>query len=89
MKSRRFVIVADSHGDQIDPETERAILAFNADFKPQIRIHAGDLWDFRNLRRGASDDEKAHSLQDDWDAGADFGRKFFEGGKENHFLRNH
>lgn len=90
MKSRRFVIVSDSHGDEIDQETERAVIAFNADFKPQIRIHAGDLWDFRNLRRGAGDDEKAHSLQDDWDAGADFGGRFFSGGSENYFLRgNH
>jgi predicted phosphodiesterase len=90
MLSRRFVVASDSHGDQVDPETERALFSFIADFKPQIRIHAGDLFDFRNLRRGASDDEKAHSLEDDWDMGTDFARRFFEGGKENHFLRgNH
>ncbi len=87
---RRFVVAADSHGDQVDHETERALFAFIADFKPQLRIHAGDNWDFRNLRRGASDDEKAHSLEDDWQAGSDFLRRFFDGGKENHFLRgNH
>ena len=90
MKHRRFVVASDSHGDQVDPETERALFAFIADFKPQLRIHAGDAWDFRNLRRGASDDEKAHSLEDDWQAGSDFMRRFFDGGKENHFLRgNH
>ena len=90
MNHRRFVVASDSHGDQVDPETERALFAFIADFKPQLRIHAGDAWDFRNLRRGASDDEKAHSLEDDWQAGSDFMRRFFDGGKENHFLRgNH
>ena len=90
MKHRRFVVASDSHGDQVDPETERALFAFIADFKPQLRIHAGDAWDFRNLRRGASDDEKAHSLEDDWQAGSDFLRRFFDGGRENHFLRgNH
>jgi len=90
MKHRRFVVASDSHGDQVDPETERALFAFISDFKPQLRIHAGDAWDFRNLRRGASDDEKAHSLEDDWQAGSDFMRRFFDGGKENHFLRgNH
>lgn len=47
---------------------------------------AGDLWDFRNLRKGASDDEKASSLVDDWEAGLDFSSAFFSGGKENHFL---
>ena len=87
---RRFVVASDSHGDQVDPDTERALFAFIADFKPQIRIHAGDAWDFRNLRKGASDDEKAHSLEDDWQAGSDFLRRFFDGGRESHFIRgNH
>ena len=90
MLSRRFVVASDSHGDQIDPATESALLSFVHDFKPQVRIHAGDVFDFRNLRRGASDDEKAHSLEDDWRMGSDFMRRFFDGGKENHFLRgNH
>jgi predicted phosphodiesterase len=90
MQSRRFVVASDSHGDQIDVTTETALLSFIADFKPQIRIHAGDVFDFRNLRRGASDDEKAHSLEDDWRMGSDFMRRFFDGGRENHFLRgNH
>lgn len=90
MLSRRFVVASDSHGDEVDPTTAKALFSFIADFKPQIRIHAGDAWDFRNLRRGASDDEKAHSLEADWDAGSDFLAQFFDGGKENHFLRgNH
>jgi len=90
MKHRRFVLIADPHGDEIDEETERALFRFLADFKPQVRIHAGDNWDFRNLRRGASDDEKAHSLEQDWDMGAEFFRRYFDGGSENHFLRgNH
>ena len=89
-KPTRFVVASDSHGDQVDEATERALFSFIADFNPQIRIHAGDAFDFRNLRRGASDDEKAHSLEDDWQAGSDFLRRFFDGGKENHFLRgNH
>ena len=90
MLSRRFVVASDSHGDEVDPTTAKALFSFIADFKPQIRIHAGDAWDFRNLRRGASDDEKAHSLEADWDAGSDYLAQFIDGGKENHFLRgNH
>jgi hypothetical protein len=89
-KPLRFVVASDPHGDQVDVATERALFAFIADFKPQLRIHGGDNWDFRNLRRGASDDEKAHSLEDDWQAGSDFMRRFFDGGALNHFLRgNH
>lgn len=90
MKGRRFVVAADNHGDQEDAQTRAALFDFIKDFRPEIRAHAGDAWDFRNLRRGASDDEKAHSLEDDWEMGSDWVRTFFDGGKENHFLRgNH
>jgi hypothetical protein len=90
MKHQRFMVVGDNHGDQIDPVCERAVRDFIKDFKPQIRVHLGDNWDFRNLRKGASDDEKAASLSDDWDAGTQFMRSFFDGGKETYFLQgNH
>ena len=90
MKGTRFVIGADSHGDQLDPVAANAIMAFIRDYRPTIRIHLGDAYDFRNLRKGASDEEKAESLTEDWDMGSDFLRKFFDGGKINHFLRgNH
>ncbi len=86
MKGRRFVVASDNHGDQYDEETARALKDFLADFKPEVRVHAGDNWDFRNFRKGASDDEKAHSLEDDWQAGTDWLRTFFDGGKEKHLL---
>lgn len=87
---RRFVLAADPHGDMADPPTVAALFDFIADWKPEIRIHMGDNWDFRNLRKGASDDEKAESLAEDWDAGDRFIRRFFDGGKERIFLRgNH
>jgi hypothetical protein len=90
MKHRRFMVVGDTHGDMADGRSVKAALDFAADFKPEIRCHLGDAYDFRNLRKGASDDEKAASLADDWEAGTDFLRAFFDGGKENVFLRgNH
>ena len=90
MKGQRFLIAADPHGDQRDDATLAALLAFKKDYKPQIIVHAGDNWDFRNLRKGATDDEKAASLVDDWDMGVDWLRSFFDGGKSCHFLRgNH
>ena len=89
-KPERFIAVADSHGDMIDPETEQAVHAFIRDFKPTTRIHLGDAFDFRCLRRGASDDEKASSLAEDWEMGSDFLRKFYSGGRANIFLEgNH
>ena len=87
---RRFVVVSDNHGDMVDETAGKALESFLSDFDPEVRVHAGDNWDFRNLRRGATDDEKAASLVDDWEAGTDFLTKFFAGGKENWFLRgNH
>lgn len=89
-KSKRFVVVADSHGDMLDERAAKALFAFLDDWKPDIAVHAGDAWDFRNLRKGASDDEKAASLVDDWQKGSDFLSRYFGRAKENHFLRgNH
>lgn len=89
-KPRRFVVASDNHGDMADATATEALFAFIEDYKPEIRIHAGDNWDFRNLRKGASDDEKAASLEDDWDCGARFLEKFFRGGSTKVFLRgNH
>jgi hypothetical protein len=88
--AKRFVICSDIHGDEQDAEAVASLHAFCDDFKPTVRVINGDLWDFRNLRKGASDDEKAHSLEDDWTAGVEWVRAYFDGGKENHFLRgNH
>jgi len=89
-KPRRFVVCSDNHGDMADATATEALFAFIEDYKPEIRIHAGDNWDFRNLRKGASDDEKAASLEDDWDCGARFLERFFKGGTTKVFLRgNH
>jgi len=89
-KPRRFVVASDNHGDMADATATEALFAFIEDYKPEIRIHAGDNWDFRNLRKGASDDEKAASLEDDWDCGARFLERFLKGGTTKVFLRgNH
>lgn len=85
-KQTRFVVVADNHGDEADPTSVAALWDFIDDFKPDIRVHAGDCFDFRNLRRGATEDEKMQSLEDDWSAGLDFTSRLFKGGKRNYFL---
>lgn len=87
---RKFIAVSDSHGDMVDPDSERAVMDFISDFRPSVRIHLGDAFDFRCLRRGASEDEKNDSLSADWEAGSEFLRKYFKGGQENYFLHgNH
>jgi len=87
---KKFIVVSDIHGCEQDEAAVRAALAFNADFNAEIRVIAGDLWDFGAIRKGASEDERAVSMRDDFDAGAEFADKFFKGGTDNHLmLGNH
>ena len=89
-RGERFIVVTDTHGDMQDDKTVEGIYSFIADFRPTIRVHAGDAFDFRNLRKGASDEEKAESLEDDWDRGSELLTRVFEGGKKKFLLRgNH
>lgn len=90
MKTKRFVVASDNHGDMADASVCNALFSFIADYKPDVIVHAGDNWDFRNLRRGATDDEKAASLADDWEAGSEFLARYLSTGSERYFLRgNH
>lgn len=70
--SRRFVIVTDSHGEHIDREAEAMFRRFVKDYKPDIRIHAGDAFDFTWLRKKASDEEQRCDIHDDLTMGLDF-----------------
>jgi predicted phosphodiesterase len=87
---KKFVIVADIHGNHADPQATAAALAFTKDFNPEIRVIAGDLWDFSAIRQGASEEDRSISMRDDFDVGARFADSFFKGGKENTLmLGNH
>lgn len=87
---KRFIVVSDIHGDKQDRNATGAALAFTADFKPEIRVIAGDLWDFGAIRRGASAEEQAESMTEDYKAGRVFAAQFFKGGTENYLmLGNH
>jgi len=90
MKPRRFVIAPDIHGSLMDERACDAVLNFTRDFKPDVRVIAGDLWDFAAIRKGASEDERKQSMKDDFDAGATFANAFFKGAGEKHLmLGNH
>lgn len=83
---KKWIAVFDNHGDQADPHTVATLWEFMRHWRPEIRIHGGDCFDFRPFRRKASDQERREATGDDFAAGCDFLSRF----KPTHFLRgNH
>lgn len=90
MKPKRFTVVSDIHGIQQNGGAVKSCLAFVKDFKPDIRVIGGDLWDFAAIREGASPEERQQSMRADFDAGVEFANAFFAKDAENHLmLGNH
>lgn len=85
-KPQRFIVASDIHGDKQDEKATSAVLSFVKDFKPEIRVIAGDLWDFGAIRNGASEEERACSMRDDFEAGSEFATEFYRGGTVNHLM---
>lgn len=75
-KPQRWLAAFDSHGDMIDHATARAFWEFARYWKPTIRVHGGDAWDFRHMRAKASEGERYESGQLDFQHGLDFMRRF-------------
>lgn len=63
------MFVFDSHGDQQEMRVANAAQKFREDFKPQVVIAGGDIWDFRPWRTKASAAEQGESLEGDFAAG--------------------
>lgn len=83
---KRFVAAFDLHGDQHDKSAVAAFAKFLTVWKPDIRIFGGDLWDFRPLRRKATEDEKRESMVADYNAGLQWLKEY----RPNYFVRgNH
>jgi len=74
----KFVACGDNHGDLQDDEACDALFAYCKEFKPDERIHLGDCFDFRSLRKGvsSSDNESAESLNNDLEYGCEFLKRF-------------
>lgn len=82
----RFILATDIHGDQQHGPSVAVLHKFCKIWKPTIRVIGGDLWDFRPLRKKASEDERRESMKKDFDAGYEFLEDFHP----THFLRgNH
>lgn len=73
-----FCQVGDNHGSEIEPGMEKAFFEWLKDFKPKLRIHCGDAWNFAALRKKASPDEKAQAIAPDYEAGCDFLKRYFD-----------
>jgi len=81
MSFKKFIVGTDNHGELACPIALKKFFDFCDDWKPDYRIHLGDNWDFSAIRNGASPEEKAHGIADDFNAGMDFLEKY-----KPHFL---
>ncbi len=85
-KPKRFIVCSDNHGDMQDDKAVKAFFEFAKDWKAEVRVHAGDGFDIRAFRKGASEEDQAGSLEQDITSGLDFIHRF----KPTHYLRgNH
>lgn len=74
-KNKRFIIAFDNHGDMQDDGAVSAFFEFMDFWKPAIRIHGGDAFDLRALRKGASSEEKQEGVEADVTKGLEFMRR--------------
>ena len=65
----KSIFIGCTHGDLFDESNESIIKNFIADWKPKHRVHLGDAWDFRALRKKAEAEERAEGIQRDYQAG--------------------
>jgi hypothetical protein len=83
---KKWLAVFDNHGDMQDDDAVETMFAFKKYWKPEIVIHGGDNWDFRYLRRAASEEERREDTVADFNIGLDFIARL----APTHFLRgNH
>ena len=72
MSLKKYVLAADNHGDHIHGKTANDLYSFVEEWKPALRYHLGDLFDFRALRRKANENEKRESIKEDVAEGKEF-----------------
>ncbi len=72
------LFITDTHGELIDEDYRGYILKWIKDNKPKRIFHLGDVFDFKSIRRGASAEERSHSLSCDIKSGLSFLRQLQE-----------
>lgn len=77
-KSRwvKIVIAADNHGDMLDSDTHKQLFSVIDAWKPDMRIHLGDVFNLDACRDGASPEERNVNLGEDIKSGLDFLEEF-------------
>jgi len=63
----RFVYLPDVHGDNVNRDAWSVVMQFIEDFQPTRRVMGGDVMDLRPIRKGASAEERAESMEPDFD----------------------
>jgi hypothetical protein len=72
MAHKTWAFATDIHGDQQHAPTVNALFRFVRDFRPDVRICGGDVFDFRALRGKATAEERRESMKQDFEQGMDF-----------------
>tara|TARA_R110000851_G_scaffold176920_1_gene323682 strand:- start:1416 stop:2171 length:756 start_codon:yes stop_codon:yes gene_type:complete len=85
-KFKRFIYGTDNHGDLGCPIAIKKFLEFRDDWKPHYSIHGGDLFDFGSLRRGASAEDKADGISEDYSRGMEFLERYLGEAKGRTYL---
>ena len=78
MAWKSFLVTTDTHGELIDADYEKFIINWIKDHKPKRIFHVGDVFDLSSIRRGASAEERRHSLSEDIHKGLTYLRKLQE-----------
>ena len=65
---KKFVFCSDVHGSEQDVKANKALFTFLGDYRPDIRVMGGDLFDFAALRKKASEEERRISIKEDFEA---------------------
>lgn len=73
---KKWVAAFDTHGSHGDPEAQAAFFKFVRHWKPDIRLHGGDCFDFSPLRKRADAHERRDSMAQDVAAGQQFLQQF-------------
>lgn len=92
MRTKRFVLISDTHGHHRKRDAIVKAREFAIHFRPDLLIHGGDNWDLRALRRGASEEDKAESTTKDFEAAEDSLDVFFgayDKAKKVYLMGNH
>lgn len=72
----RFTFGTDLHGIEQHKRTVHAFLSFVKEFKPELKVFGGDLWNLAALRRQADEHEKVIRLKEDFLAGIEFLKEY-------------